>query len=107
MKECVDLFRLYLDMLSNHQNHPEHIKDAYEKYQVERSKLNANIIKKCNNDYKHTIDIHDDRRLWSMIDWSGKMSKAAPKNHPSIGEMTDFFSTLYEPIEKESECGPT
>ena len=38
-----------------------------------------------------------------MIDWVGNMNNVAAKKHPSIGEMSEFFSTLYEPIDYDGD----
>ena len=103
MEECDNLFRLYLDMLRSNQGDPNDITKAYQKYQEKRCQLNINIIKKLNNHYKLTLDTHDERKLWQMVDWSGNMNRLNPKKHPSITEMSEIFTMLYEPIENDDD----
>ena len=56
MEECDNLFPLYLDTFENDRNHLDNMK-----YQAERSKLNANIIGKFNEDHINTtIENYDE-----------------------------------------------
>ena len=59
------------------------------------------FIKKSSDDYKTVLNSHDDKELWNLIDWSGNISNSTTKEPPSIGEMSEFFTALYEPLEND------
>ena len=101
VKECDRRFKRYLSTVNNIECNEACIRDAYSNYQQSRNLLNLNLLKKCTNEYKQAIETHDDKRLWKMIDWSGNANFSAPKTHPSIKELAEYFTTLYEPIDND------
>ena len=103
MKDCDRLFQAYLEMVDNIQSDPDEIREAYKVYQMERCLLNKHLIEEHTNEYKFILNSHDDRKLWNLIDWSGSAKKTSLKEHPFIGEMTEFFTELYEPIENDGD----
>ena len=99
MNECDECFRKYLNELSK--GNDDVLPDLYKKYQEKRSKLNAELFSNFDRKYKNVIDCNDSKRLWGMINWKGDMS--SPSNHPPIEELSEHFSTLYEPIEDDGD----
>ena len=53
--------------------------------------------------YKQAINDKDDRQLWKLIDWSGRISTEPPKHHPPVHELSEHFIKLYEPISDEED----
>ena len=101
IKECDILFKKYLLILNNNQFKQSDIVESYRVYQLKRNELSQSLIKSCNLAYKYAIETHDAKKVWKMIDWSGNAHIVAPKNHPSIDELSEHFTNLYEPIDDE------
>ena len=87
--------------MKNNQRNTYRINEAYKTYQTKRCMLNKELIKKSSDDYKTVLNSHHDKKLWNLIDWSGNISNSTTKEHPSIGEMSEYFTALYEPLEND------
>ena len=103
MEECDSTFRDYLVLLRTQNSSPGELKDAYSTYRSKRCLLNKDLALKNQKEYKYVIDSNDDRKLWNMIDWSGKVKNSEINEHPSMFEMSDFFTELYEPIHNDGD----
>ena len=103
MKDCDRLFRLYLELVKNDENNANDIRKAYDTYQTKRCLLNRQLMINYTDEYKSVLNSHDDKKLWNLIDWSGNANKSTQKEHPTIGEMSEFFSELYEPIANDGD----
>ena len=101
MKDCDESLQRYLNELQNVNNDAGLLELLYQDYQEKRNKLNADLFLKSNRRYQNVIDCKDSKRLWGMINWKGDMS--SPSNHPPIEELSEHFSTLYEPIEDDGD----
>ena len=99
MDDCDESFNKYLHALDKGGNNELSL--LYQTYQEKRSKLNAELFSKSTLKYKSVIDCNDSKRLWGMINWKGEMS--SPSNHPPVEELSEHFSTLYEPIENDGD----
>ena len=97
MDDCDESFANYLRELNL--GNMDKLPELYAKYQEKRKKLNAELFSKSDKKYKKVIECKDSKRLWKMINWKGDMS--APTNHPPIEELSEHFSTLYDPIEND------
>ena len=60
-------------------------------------------MKNITNEYKRVIELKDDRNLWYLVDWDGKLKSSKPSMHPSMGELIKHFEILYEPIRNEDD----
>ena len=91
--------RQYAPKLSTHNDSPLHdIEASYQVYQEKGNEMNRNMLQNYHSNYKNAIGTRDDRKLWSMIDWSGNDNVKPPTNHPSVYALPG----LYEPIQEES-----
>ena len=99
--DCDTAFKEYVRILQDAPHNHARISEAYQIYQVRRNQLNSDIINKANEKYKSVLQSNDAKAMWNMIDWSGETNKQPPRNHPSIGELSEHFTNLYEPIEDD------
>ncbi len=99
MDDCDECFKKYLNELTK--GNSDALPELYKDYQDKRNKLNAELFSKSDRKYKNIIECKDSKRLWGMINWKGDMS--SPSNHPPIEELSEHFSTLYEPIEDDGD----
>ena len=53
--------------------------------------------------YKLIVDNKNSKDLWRAIDWSGEIKISAPLQHPHIEELSEHFTTLYEPIKNDGD----
>ena len=103
MGDCDKSFLHYFKLLSDSMCTPRDIAVSYEHYQSKRNMLNKRLVEKYDNDYRSVINSHDDQKLWNLIDWSGEMNKSTPKLPPSINEMSELFTELYEPMQNDGD----
>ena len=95
--ECDKLFHEYIFHIQC-DSHSLQIKEAYEKYQSARNKLDTKSSQFFENEYKEIINDGNEKDLWSKINWSGQHKQ---RNQPKIPmqEMTTYFETLYQPLD--------
>ena len=93
-----DVNENFIDFRDSLKNRSEReIREKLEIYATARKKLNKTVI---NNEYKRWATVianKDSKKLWSMIDWNGKLVNIAVITQPSMRRMKDHFETLYTP----------
>ena len=99
MVECDECFSNYLNELNS--GNIDALPDLYKNYQEKRNKMNAELFSKSDKKYQKVLECKDSKKLWDMINWKGDIS--APSNHLPIEELSEHFSTLYEPIENDGD----
>ena len=84
----------------------EKTRKLYNHYQEKRNELNHKWSTSKNGlhqKYKLIVDNKNSKDLWRAIDWSGEIKKSAPLQHPHIEELSEHFTTLYEPIKNDGD----
>ena len=98
MAECDQLFSYYLQELKRIPCDAIRTRESYRVYQEKRNELNGKWRTAIHQKYTNIATTGDSKELWRTIDWSGNFTKSAPLNHPSTDELSEHFTTLYEPI---------
>ena len=91
MNNCDRLFNTYNNMLNDPIYNNEKVMAAYNQYQIQRKSLHAETAQKVD---KSILDSRNDKKLWALIDWSGKSRTTSHITHPSMLEMSEHFQML-------------
>ena len=84
MTSCDESFNNYLDLIRIQPTNIYEIKQAYDIYQSKRNDLHVQFLERSYNQYKNVLQSNDDRKLWKMISWSGKIEKGNSSCTPAI-----------------------
>lgn len=103
MNECDELFEKYLTQLNKTPCDQDRIRNLYNTYQNKRNELTHKWLTSIHQKYKNIVENKNSKELWRAVDWSGEINKPVPLHHPSIEELSEHFTTLYEPIENDGD----
>ena len=100
--ECDRLFKEYVIEVQKKNSNQNKIGNAYDKYQAARNKMNADVFNAHEEKYKNILQLGDEQKLWSEINWSGRY-KDSPSQQIPIQIMSNYFEKLYQPLDKNEK----